>query len=55
MMGIVAKAKVGDMEEDVREVFRILLWKELTGGLEGVFDNKRFMLIFQDGFGKDMG
>ena len=42
------KAKVGELEEELRAIFSRRLRKELTGVVQEVSGNKRFLLIFQD-------
>ena len=52
--GTVIKAKVGELEEEVREG---ILWrsrKELTGVVQGASGKKRFLVRFQDGYEKDL-
>ena len=49
MVGTVVKAKVGDLEEEVREGFLRRLRKELTGVVQEVSGKNRFLLRFQDG------
>ena len=44
------KAKVGEMEEEVKEGFTRQLMKEFTGLLEVVIGKKSFFEIFQCGF-----
>ena len=53
-MGAVVNAKVGDLEEDVREGLTRRLRKELTSVLQGVSGKKRFLVRFQYGCKKDM-
>ena len=48
------KEKVGDLEEEGREVFPRRLQKEFTGLLQGVSGNRRFLVMFQDGCEQDM-
>ena len=43
------KAKVGEMEDEVREGFYRRLRKELTGMVQGVFVKRRFLVSFKDG------
>ena len=49
MVGAVVKAKVGDLEEDIREVFSRRLRKEITSVVQEVFLNSRYLVRFQDG------
>ena len=46
-MGAVVKSKVGEFEEDIREVFLRRLRKEFTGVVQGVSGKKRFLAIFK--------
>ena len=48
-MGKIVKDKVDELEEDIREGFLSQLRKELTGVVQGVSRNKRFLVNFQDG------
>ena len=49
MVGVVFKAKVGELEEEVREVFLRIMRKYFTGVFQGVSGNKRFLVRFQYG------
>ena len=53
-MGTVVKAKVGELDEEVREGNMRQLGKELTDVVQGVSGKKRFLVRFQDGFKKDL-
>ena len=47
-VGMVVKAKVGVLEDEVREIFHRRMRKELTCVLQGVSVKRRFLLRFQD-------
>ena len=49
MVGTVVKAKLGDLEEDIREVFLRRLRKEMSGVMQEVVGKKRYSVRFQDG------
>ena len=53
-METVAKAKLCELDEEVRSGFTMCLSKELTGVVVGFVGNKRFLFMFQDMFGKEM-
>ena len=46
------KAKVGDLEEEVRKLYSRWMRKELIGVIESVSGKKRFLVRFHYGFGK---
>ena len=49
MVGMVVKAKIGELEEEVREGFSRRMRKELTGVVQ-LFSGKNILLVrFQDG------
>ena len=48
-MGAGVRAKVGELEEEVRELYLRQLRKELIGVVQGVSVKKRFLVRFQDG------
>ena len=54
MVGIVVKAKVGEMEEEIREVFYMGLRKEMTGVVQEVVGERRYLERFHDGLEKEM-
>ena len=54
LVGMVMKAKVGDLGEEVREVFYRRLRKELTRMFQRVSGKKRFLVRFQYGCEKDL-
>ena len=54
MVGTVVKAKVGEMEEDIREEFLRRLKKEMTGVVQEVVGKMRYLVRFQDGLEKEM-
>ena len=53
-MGAVVKAKVGEWEDVVREVFYRRTGKELTGVVQGVSGERRLLVRFHYGFEKNM-
>ena len=53
-MGMVVKAKIGELEEKVREGFPRKMSKELIVVVQGVYGNKRFLARFQDGCENDL-
>ena len=52
MVGTVVKAKVGELEEEIREGFLRRLIKEMTGVVQEVVGKMRYPLRFQDGLEK---
>ena len=54
MVGAVVKAKVGELEDEVREVFYRRTGKELTGVVQGVSGERRLLVRFHYGFEKNM-
>ena len=48
VVGTVLKAKIGELEEDVRAVSSRRMWKYLSGGVQGVSGKKRLLARFQD-------
>ena len=54
MVGTVSKAKVGELEEEIREGFSRRLRKDMTGVVQEVFGKRRYSVRFQDGLEKDM-
>ena len=54
MVGKVVKAKVGDLEENIREVFSRRLMNEITCLLQEVVWKRRYYVRFQDGLNKEM-
>ena len=54
IVGTVVKSNVGDLEEDIREGFSRRLWKEMTGMVQEVVGNRRYLLRFQYGLKKNM-
>ena len=54
LVGTVVKEKLGDLEEDFREVFIRHLGNEFTGVVVGVIGKKRLLVRFQYGFEKDL-
>ena len=49
MVGTVVKAKVGDLEEEIREGFLRILRKDITGMVQEVVGKRRHLVRFQDG------
>ena len=49
MVGTVVKAKIGDLEEEVRAGNSRRMRKELTGVVQGVSGRRRFLVRFQNG------
>ena len=49
LVGTVVKAKVGELEEEVREGFLRILRKELTGVVQVVSGKKRLLVRFKYG------
>ena len=46
MVGTVVKALVGELEEDIREGFSRRLRKEITGMVQVVLGNRRYLVRF---------
>ena len=53
MAGSVVKAKLGELEEDIRKVFSSWLRNELTGVVVRMVGKKRHLVSFEDGFEKE--
>ena len=53
-MGKVVKAKVGELEEDIRELFSRRLRKEMTGVVQEIVGKRRYSVRFQYGLDKEM-
>ena len=53
-MGTVVKAKIGELEEEVRVVSSRRMRKELTGVVQGVSGRRRFLVRFQNGCEKNL-
>ena len=53
-VGAVVKSKIGELEEEVRAGNFRSMRKELTGVVQGVLWNKRFLVRFQYGFKNNM-
>ena len=49
MVGTVVKAKVGELEEEIREGFLRRLSKEMTGVVQAVVRKRRYLVRFHDG------
>ena len=54
LVGTVVKSKVGELEDEVREVFPMRRRKELTGVAKWVSGNRSFLVRFQDVWVKDI-
>ena len=54
MVGTVVKAKIGELEEEVRAGSLGRIRKYLTGLVQGISDKKMFLVRFQGGCKKDM-
>ena len=54
MVHAAVKANIVELEEDVREGFFISIGKELTGVVQVLYWEKRFLVRFQDGYKKDL-
>ena len=54
MEGTVVKAKIGELEEEVREGNSRRMRKELTGMVQGVLGRRRFLARFQNGCENNM-
>ena len=54
MMGKVVKANVGDLEEEIREIFSRRLRKEMTGMIQEVVWMRRYLVRLQDRLEKEM-
>ena len=48
LVGTVVKEKVGELEDEVREVFSRRMRMDLTGVVQRVSGKRRFLAIFQD-------
>ena len=48
MVGTVVKAKIGELEEEVRAGSSRRMRKELTGVVQGVLGRRRFLVMFQN-------
>ena len=46
MVGTVVKAKIGELEEEIREGFSMMLRKEMTGMAQEVVGKRRYLLSF---------
>ena len=53
MVETVVKAKIGELEEEVRARFSRKMKKELTILVQGISGKKMFLVRFQDGCEKD--
>ena len=52
--GTVVKAKIGELEEEVRAGNSRRMRKELTGVVQGVLGRRRFLVRFQNGCKKNL-
>ena len=49
MVGMAVKAKVGELEEEVRAGCPRSMRKELTDVVQGILGKKRLLVMFKDG------
>ena len=54
MLGMVVKSKIGEMEEEIREVFSRILRKKMTGVVQEVVGKRRYLVMLQYGLDKDI-
>ena len=54
MAGAVVKAKVGDLEEDIREGFSGRLWNQMTGVVHEVVGKRGYLVRFHYGLEKEI-
>ena len=54
IVGTVVMAKVGDLEEEIREIFSRRLGKEMTVVVQDIVGNMMYSVRFQDGLEKEM-
>ena len=54
MVGTVVKEEVGELEEDIREIFSRRLRKEMSGVVQEVVGKRRYLVRFQDRGEKEM-
>ena len=54
MVVMVVNSKVGDLEEEIREVFSRRLKKDMNGVFQEVVEKRRYLVRFQDGLDKDI-
>ena len=54
MVRTVVNAKVGELEEDIREIFSRRLRKEITGVVQEVVGKRSYLVRFQYGLEKEM-
>ena len=54
MVGTIVKAKIGELEEEVRVGSSRRIRKELTGVVQGVSGRRRFFARFQNGCEKNL-
>ena len=54
MVGMVVKAKIGELEEEVRAGNLIRMRKELTGVVQGVSGRRRLLVRFKNGCEKNL-
>ena len=54
MVGTVVKAKIGELEEEVRAGDSISMRKEFTGVVQGVLGRRKFLVRFHNGCEKNM-
>ena len=54
MVGAVVKAKVGDMDDEIREGFPRRLRKDMTGVVQEVVGKRIYLVRLHDGLEKEM-
>ena len=54
MVGTVVKAKIGELEEEVRVGSARRMSKELTGVIQDILGKRRFLVRFDDGCEKNL-
>ena len=54
MLGTVVKAKIGDLEEEVRAGSSRRMRKDFTGVVQGVSGRRRLFVRFQNGWEKNL-
>ena len=54
MVGTVVKAKIGELEEEVRVGSARSMMKELTGVVQAISGKRKFLVRFHDGWEKNL-
>ena len=54
MVGMVVKANIDELKEEVRELFSIRKRKELTGAVKRISGKKSLLVRFQDEYENDL-